>query len=61
MFRVVLLKPGAYEELQRQQTLINGTEASLKNVSDEAHSDSGNESVENRSNRGGNTSDCHSD
>lgn len=60
-YRVVLLKPGAYEELQRQQTLINGTEASLKNVSDETHSDSGNESVENRSNRGGNTSDCHSD
>merc|ERR1711962_841914 len=41
-YRVVLLKPGAYEELQRQQTLINGTEASLKAV-DETHSDSGNE------------------
>lgn len=60
-YRVVLLKPGAYEELQRQQTLIvAATEAApQKEVQvEETNSDSGNESFENRSSR---SSDCHSD
>ena len=60
-FRVVLLKPGAYEELQRQQTLINSTQkvatasGQVKEQIEEANSDSGNESFENRSSR---SSDC---
>jgi len=52
-YRVVLLKPGAYDELQRQHQLILGsscssTEKSQQNNA-ETSSDSGNESVENRS------------
>lgn len=47
-YRVVLLKPGAYDELQRQHQLILGSsEKSQQNA--ETSSDSGNESVENRS------------
>jgi len=47
-YRVVLLKPGAYDELQRQHQLISGSsEKSQQNA--ETSSDSGNESVENRS------------
>lgn len=61
-YRVVLLKPGAYEELQRQQTLIVNAQAPVvpKEVQAEegTNSDSGNESFENRSSR---SSDCHSD
>jgi len=61
-YRVVLLKPGAYEELQRQQTLIvtaNPTNTTpTKEVEEQVQSDSGNESFENRSSR---SSDCHSD
>lgn len=57
-YRVVLLKPGAYEELQRQQVLIaNTVAAAAGKPTDEAHSDSGNESLE-RSSR---SSDCLSD
>jgi len=56
-YRVVLLKPGAYEELQRQQTLIQTAQSPPKEV-EESQSDSGNESFENRSSR---SSDCHSD
>lgn len=73
-YRVVLLKPGAYEELQRQQTLIQSAavqcpvpsvviqsaakELQHHQATEEANSDSGNESFENRSSR---SSDCHSD
>jgi hypothetical protein len=62
-YRVVLLKPGAYEELQRQQTLIVNSQVPpvvQKEVQAEeaTNSDSGNESFENRSSR---SSDCHSD
>jgi hypothetical protein len=59
-YRVVLLKPGAYEELQRQQTLIvaAATPAQKDVPVEETQSDSGNESFENRSSR---SSDCHSD
>lgn len=58
-YRVVLLKPGAYEELQRQQTLIVTANAPAppKEVEVETQSDSGNESFENRSSR---SSDCDS-
>lgn len=58
---VVLLKPGAYEELQRQQILIitaNAPTSPPKEVDETVQSDSGNESFENRSSR---SSDCHSD
>jgi len=52
-YRVVLLKPGAYDELQRQHQLILGSSAekstSQKAEIAETSSDSGNESVENRS------------
>lgn len=59
-YRVVLLKPGAYEELQRQQTLIVNATVALtqpqkENQVEETNSDSGNESFENRSSR---SSDC---
>lgn len=60
-YRVVLLKPGAYEELQRQQILIitaNAPTSPPKEVDETVQSDSGNESFENRSSR---SSDCHSD
>jgi len=57
-YRVVLLKPGAYDELQRQHQLILGSSTSNSNSEKnspksaeiaETSSDSGNESVENRS------------
>lgn len=53
-YRVVLLKPGAYDELQRQHQLILGSSAEKQSTSQKAEiaetsSDSGNESVENRS------------
>lgn len=53
-YRVVLLKPGAYDELQRQHQLILGSSAEKSTNSQKAEiaetsSDSGNESVENRS------------
>lgn len=52
-YRVVLLKPGAFDELQRQHQLILGSSAekstSQKAEIAETSSDSGNESVENRS------------
>ncbi|CAG5097958.1 Oidioi.mRNA.OKI2018_I69.XSR.g15308.t1.cds [Oikopleura dioica] len=59
-YRVVLLKPGAYDELQRQHQLILGSTCSSTDEKEqqnaEISSDSGNESVEHRS-----TSDCQSD
>lgn len=59
-YRVVLLKPGAYEELQRQQAQIDSVSAigKTENISTESNSDSGNESFEQRSSR---SSDCTSD
>ena len=52
-FRVVLLKPGAYEELQRQKISILNSQQELKSANQKKHtadsqsqSDSGNESLE---------------
>lgn len=65
-YRVVLLKPGAYEELQRQQTLIDSNSVLTSKVENQTSQgqpqngdDSGNESLEQRSSRS--SSDCHSD
>ena len=51
--RVVLLKPGAYEELQRQKISILNSQQELKSANQKKHtadsqsqSDSGNESLE---------------
>jgi hypothetical protein len=58
-YRVVLLKPGAYEELQRQKMLILSAENEKKSEkTTNPESDSGNESLEVLSSR---NSDCTSD